>query len=170
LGFRVPMVVASPWSRGGKVCPELFDHTSTLQFLENFLSKKYDKSIKQDNISPWRRAICGDLTSIFDRYEQNKKDKVDFLDLDTHVEQIHNAKFKRKQNDFKPLNDEEIEAINKDPKGSGLMSHQESGVRKACPLPYQLYVDGQLTDEKKHFKLQMRAGNDVFGKKSSGSP
>ena len=40
LGYRVPMVIASPWSKGGWVNSEVFDHTSTLQFLEHFLTKK----------------------------------------------------------------------------------------------------------------------------------
>ena len=38
LGFRVPLVIASPWSKGGWVNSEVFDHTSTLQFLEAFLN------------------------------------------------------------------------------------------------------------------------------------
>src|SRR5256886_13451471 len=28
LGQRVPMLVVSPWSKGGWVCSEVFDHTS----------------------------------------------------------------------------------------------------------------------------------------------
>jgi phospholipase C len=32
LGYRVPMIIASPWTRGGFVNSELFDHTSSLQF------------------------------------------------------------------------------------------------------------------------------------------
>ena len=32
LGVRVPMIMASPWSRGGNVCSQIFDHTSVLQF------------------------------------------------------------------------------------------------------------------------------------------
>lgn len=60
LGFRVPMTIVSPWTRGGWVCSEVFDHTSVLQFLE----ARFD--VKEDNISPWRRAVCGDLTSAFD--------------------------------------------------------------------------------------------------------
>ena len=43
LGFRVPMLIASPWSRGGNVCSEIFDHTSTIQFLEGFVNKKFGK-------------------------------------------------------------------------------------------------------------------------------
>ena len=34
LGYRVPMVIASPWTRGGWVNSEVCDITSTLQFLE----------------------------------------------------------------------------------------------------------------------------------------
>ncbi|CAN5578694.1 phospholipase C, phosphocholine-specific [soil metagenome] len=60
LGIRVPAIVVSPWSRGGFVCSEVFDHTSTLKFLE----KRF--GVREDNISDWRRAVCGDLTSAFD--------------------------------------------------------------------------------------------------------
>ncbi|MBO9617944.1 MAG: phospholipase C, phosphocholine-specific, partial [Niabella sp.] len=51
LGFRVPMLIASPWSRGGKVCSQVFDHTSTLQFLETFVNRKYNKHLHFENIS-----------------------------------------------------------------------------------------------------------------------
>ena len=47
LGFRVPLVIASPWSRGGQVCSQVFDHTSSLQFLETFFQKKLGKSVKE---------------------------------------------------------------------------------------------------------------------------
>ncbi|WP_010218114.1 phosphocholine-specific phospholipase C [Sphingomonas sp. PAMC 26621] len=60
LGPRVPMTVISPWTRGGWVNSQLFDHTSVLRFLE----KRF--GVAETNISPWRRAVCGDLTSIFD--------------------------------------------------------------------------------------------------------
>src|ERR1700743_3120882 len=57
LGYRVPLVIASPWSKGGFVNSEVFDHTSTLQFLEHFLSKKTGKKVKETNISDWRRTV-----------------------------------------------------------------------------------------------------------------
>jgi phospholipase C len=60
LGNRVPMIVVSPWTRGGWVCSETFDHTSVLRFLE----KRF--GVEEPNISTWRRAVCGDLTSCFD--------------------------------------------------------------------------------------------------------
>ncbi|MBI2732355.1 MAG: phospholipase C, phosphocholine-specific [Aquabacterium sp.] len=60
LGFRVPTIVCSPWSRGGWVASETFDHTSILQFLEKWTG------VSEPNISAWRRQVCGDLTSCFD--------------------------------------------------------------------------------------------------------
>ena len=60
LGVRVPLILASPWTRGGRVCSQVFDHTSTLRFLETWTG------VKDPNISAWRRQVCGDLTSAFD--------------------------------------------------------------------------------------------------------
>jgi phospholipase C len=57
LGFRVPMTVISPWSRGGYVNSETFDHTSLLRFLE----ARFD--VKVPNLTTWRRSVVGDLTS-----------------------------------------------------------------------------------------------------------
>ncbi len=60
LGSRVPMLVISPWSRGGWVNSQVFDHTSVAMFLE----KRFGVTVA--SISPWHRAVCGDLTSAFD--------------------------------------------------------------------------------------------------------
>jgi len=60
LGPRVPMFVISPWSRGGYVNSEVFDHTSVIRFLEARFG------VAEPAISPWRRAVCGDLTTAFD--------------------------------------------------------------------------------------------------------
>jgi phospholipase C len=65
LGFRVPMVIVSPWSRGGWVSSETFDHTSVIQFVEKW-SAAIGKPATCPNISTWRRAVTGDLTSAFD--------------------------------------------------------------------------------------------------------
>jgi len=59
LGFRVPMLVISPFSRGGFVSSALFDHTSVLRFLETRFGAEVP------NLSAWRRATVGDLTSAF---------------------------------------------------------------------------------------------------------
>jgi phospholipase C len=64
LGFRVPMIAISPWSRGGWVNSETFDHTSVLQFLEKWTAA-IGKPATCPNISAWRRSVCGDLTSVF---------------------------------------------------------------------------------------------------------
>jgi phospholipase C len=75
LGTRVPCVIVSPWTVGGRVCSELFDHTSTLRFLDAWLAAKglHAKDTEFKNISSWRRAICGDLTSAFDFTRQLDK-------------------------------------------------------------------------------------------------
>jgi phospholipase C len=59
LGFRVPMLIISPFSRGGFVSSDLFDHTSVLRFLETRFGAEVP------NLSAWRRAAVGDLTSAF---------------------------------------------------------------------------------------------------------
>jgi phospholipase C len=59
LGFRVPLLVVSPFSRGGFVCSDTFDHTSLLRFLETRFGAEVP------NLSAWRRGITGDLTSAF---------------------------------------------------------------------------------------------------------
>jgi phospholipase C len=59
LGFRVPMLIASPFARGGLVCSDVFDHTSTLRFLETRFGTEVP------NLSAWRRSVTGDLTSAF---------------------------------------------------------------------------------------------------------
>jgi phospholipase C len=59
LGFRVPTIVVSPYSRGGYVCSDTFDHTSLLRLLETRFG------VEVPNLTPWRRATCGDLTSAF---------------------------------------------------------------------------------------------------------
>ena len=60
LGIRVPMFIVSPWSRGGRVCSQVFDHTSIIRFLEQWTG------VREPNISDWRRQVCGDLTSALD--------------------------------------------------------------------------------------------------------
>jgi phospholipase C len=59
LGFRVPMLVVSPFSRGGFVCKNTFDHTSTLRFLETRFGAEVP------NLSKWRRSVTGDLAAAF---------------------------------------------------------------------------------------------------------
>ncbi|HEY5078417.1 MAG TPA: alkaline phosphatase family protein [Opitutaceae bacterium] len=58
-GFRVPCVLVSPWTAGGWVSSELFDHTSSLRLLEKVTG------VAEPNISDWRRKTFGDFTSTF---------------------------------------------------------------------------------------------------------
>ncbi len=66
-GVRVPMYVVSPWSRGGWVNSQAFDHTSVLRFIEARFG------VKETNISAFRRAVCGDLTSAFNFANPNNE-------------------------------------------------------------------------------------------------
>lgn len=170
LGFRVPMLIASPWSRGGKVCSQVFDHTSTLQFLETFFNKKLGKNIRQENISQWRRTICGDLTAAFSPYNGTKPAHLPFLNRDRFVEDIHNARFKAAPNGYKKLSEQEITKIISDPSAKDQLVAQEKGIRPSSALPYELYADGQWSADKKHFEIRMSAGNKFFGQSSAGAP
>jgi len=66
-GPRVPLFVISPWSRGGWVDSQVFDHTSVLRFLETRFG------VREPHISPFRRAVCGDLTSAFNFATPNEE-------------------------------------------------------------------------------------------------
>jgi phospholipase C len=60
LGIRTPTIIVSPWSRGGAVCSQLFDHTSVIRLMEARFG------VREPNISAWRRSVCGDLTATLD--------------------------------------------------------------------------------------------------------
>lgn len=169
LGYRVPLVIASPWSRGGWVNSQVFDHTSTLQFLEKFLSHKTGKTIREPQISEWRRTVCGDLTSVFRPYRGETIETPQPLNRDAFIETIHKARFLQPPANFRKLKKEEIAAIRANPLGSPLLPRQEKGIRSSCILPYELSVleswkpNGEL-------ELQFQCDNRVFGTKASGAP
>jgi phospholipase C len=60
LGLRVPTVVCSPWTRGGFVCSQTYDHTSLIRMVERRFG------VVEPQISAWRRQTCGDLWECFD--------------------------------------------------------------------------------------------------------
>jgi len=60
LGFRVPCLVVSPFSRGGYRCSEVFDHTSLLRLLEARFG------VEVPNLTKWRRKVTGDMTRSLD--------------------------------------------------------------------------------------------------------
>jgi phospholipase C len=170
LGYRVPLVIASPWSRGGAVNSQVFDHTSILQFLEKFLSHKAGQKVEETNISAWRRTVCGDLTSVFKPYDGEKLTMPPFVVKDDFIESVHRAKFKKDPSGYKPLSKAEIGQINRDPFASPLMPKQEKGIRPSSALPYQLYAKGSLSVDKKSFSIQLEARKEIFGDKAAGSP
>jgi phospholipase C len=170
LGFRVPLLIASPWNRGGNVCSEIFDHTSVIQFLEKFLSHKSGKTIHESNISDWRRTVCGDLTSTFKPYEGQNIPLPRFLEKTEFMESIHNAQYRKLPQGYKSLSPDEIKLINENPAESLFMPKQEKGTRPSCPLPYQLYADGGINTDKKSFEISLEARNGIFGKDAAGSP
>ena len=60
MGHRVPLIAVSPYTAGGRVCSEVFDHTSLLRLLERFTG------VEEPNIGEWRRRLCGDLVALLD--------------------------------------------------------------------------------------------------------
>ena len=76
LGFRVPLLIVSPFSNGGFLCSDPFDHTSLLRFLETRFG------VEVPNLSQWRRENTGDLTSAFNfAAPDDKMDKLPKIKL-----------------------------------------------------------------------------------------
>jgi phospholipase C len=148
LGPRVPMVIASPWSRGGAVCSQVFDHTSVLQLLESLVK------VRETNISAWRRTVCGDLSSAFQPAGRRLADNLAFTKRDAELEKIHKAQ-------FRPLPGGFLREMANDA--------QEKGVRPSLPLPYELHAGGALTPDRRAVEISMEAATRRFGKKSAGS-
>lgn len=169
LGYRVPMVIASPWSRGGNVCSQVFDHTSVLQFLEVFLRNRSGQSITESNISPWRRTVCGDLTSAFKKGPSEQAAHPASLKRDGLVEQIHRSRYKGLPEAFRSLQSDEIEGIRRAPAESLLLARQEEGQRLSCALPYELKAEGRLDRKVGTFEIAFEAANLAFGPQAAGA-
>ncbi|KWE63881.1 phosphocholine-specific phospholipase C [Burkholderia sp. MSMB2157WGS] len=116
LGPRVPLIIISPWTKGGWVCSETFDHTSVLRFLEARFG------VKEPNISAWRRSICGDLTSAFDFSARPDTRTVSFT-VPQHIATAGQAYQVPAQQS---------------------MPAQEPGTRPARALPYELFVHSRV--------------------------
>src|SRR5262249_40235593 len=64
LGFRVPLLVISPFSAGGWVSHGVFDHISTAKLIESvFLNPGALVGVDGLHISDWRYKLVGDLSS-----------------------------------------------------------------------------------------------------------
>ncbi|MGG7440953.1 phosphocholine-specific phospholipase C [Chryseobacterium arthrosphaerae] len=131
LGYRVPMIIASPWTKGGFVNSEVSDHTSVLQFLEKFIMKKFSKDVHIDNISDWRRAICGDLTSAFNS-PNVKAPQMNYLNQKDYAKTINAARNKPVP-DLKWYSENELK--------NNLLEIQERGMKPSHALPYNFHVN-----------------------------
>ncbi|MFI7382212.1 phosphocholine-specific phospholipase C [Streptomyces sp. NPDC049813] len=136
LGQRVPMLVVSPWSTGGYVCSETFDHTSIIRFMENRFG------VRETNISPWRRAICGDLTSAFD-FSLTVTDPARLPDTAG----------------YEPPDRDRHSSYVPKPPAQGALPKQERGSRPSRPLAYAPYVDGAQDLATGKYKLTFSGGD-----------
>jgi phospholipase C len=156
LGMRVPMIVISPWSKGGYVNSQVFDHTSLIRFIE---ARFGGGLLTETNITPWRRAVAGDLTSAFDFANPNRTKKVVLPGTDAY-----------KPKDF--LVHPNVDVV---PPVNQAMPRQEPGVRPARALPYALSAHGLLQASGGSFKIdfqntgsatavfQVRSGSSAHG-------
>ncbi|NEY36237.1 phospholipase C, phosphocholine-specific [Streptomyces sp. PRKS01-65] len=135
LGPRVPMLVVSPWSKGGYVCSETFDHTSIIRFMERRFG------VREPQISPWRRAVCGDLTSAFD-FSRKDSRPAGLPDTDGY-----RPPDRERHPDYRPA-----------PPADPEMPKQERGRRPTRPLRYAPYVDGRADPATGRYTLTFASG------------
>jgi phospholipase C len=134
LGPRVPMIVVSPWSKGGWVCSETFDHTSIIRFIARRFGRAHN--LGEANITPWRKAVCGDLTRAFDFANPN----AGFPTLPSTSAYV--PADQQRHPDYVPL-----------PPLVQAKPRQEPGVRPARALPYELFVRGLPDAGESHLRL-----------------
>ncbi len=139
LGIRVPMIVVSPWSRGGWVNSQLFDHTSLVRFLEERFADHHPDLI-ETNITPWRRAVVGDLTTAFDFKTPNASRRLVLPGTDQY-----------KPEDL-VRHEDEVPV----PPAVGELPRQERGVRPARAIPYTLHARGAVQPADGSFWIEMR--------------
>ncbi|MFG2312640.1 phosphocholine-specific phospholipase C [Streptomyces sp. NPDC048566] len=135
LGQRVPMLVVSPWSKGGYVCSETLDHTSIIRFMEARFG------VREPNISPWRRAITGDLTAAFDFAHQDTA-PVALPGTEGYEPPDHD-----RHPDYVPT-----------PPAHPALPRQERGSRPSRPLKYAPFVDGSADTAAGRFTLAFGSG------------
>ncbi len=124
LGTRVPMIVISPWSKGGYVNSQVFDHTSVIKFIET----RFGGGLFETNISPWRRSITGDLTTAFNFKNPNEDDDFQLPSTST----------------YKPTKYVTYPSFQVETPTNQSVPPQEPGVRPARALPYSLHAHGLL--------------------------
>jgi phospholipase C len=119
-GNRVPMIIASPWTRGGYVDSNTYNHTSMLQFLETWTG------VRAHNITDWRRSVAGDLTAAFGfaRPDFSIPDLPDTVPLITQSDE-----------------EEKFPPVTTPPEGEQTFPVQEPGSRPHRPSIHQPFSD-----------------------------
>jgi phospholipase C len=125
LGMRVPMIVASPWSIGGWVNSQVFDHTSLIRFIEARFADGHPDLV-ETNITPWRRAVVGDLTTAFDFARPDRWRRILLPSTNAY----------KPQDLVRHPDDVPV------PPADQTLPGQEPGVRPARALPYTLHAHG----------------------------
>jgi phospholipase C len=143
-GVRVPLYVISPWSRGGWVNSQVFDHTSILRFLE----KRF--GVKEPNISRYRRAVCGDLTTAFN-FERPNNEVLPTLQGRKTIGQA----------DALRAAQEQLPKIV--PPANPVLPVQAPGVRPSRALPYELHVSSRCNVTQGKVKLIFANSGDAAG-------
>jgi len=133
LGVRVPMIVISPWSKGGWVNSQVFDHTSLIRFIERRFG------VAEPNITEWRRTVTGDLTTAFDFAAPN----------DAAVALPSTAS-------YEPPNSDRYPDYVPTPPANQTLPQQEPGTRPARPIPYELHVNGEVKSSLGGIELSFR--------------
>ncbi len=153
LGVRVPMVVISPWSKGGWVNSQVFDHTSLIRFIERRFGLDY-RGLQEQNITKWRRAVAGDLTSAFNFKTPNDAK----VPLPSTVAYIP------------PDNQRHPDYVPTVPTEQALPT-QEPGTRPARALPYEFHVNGEASFSNNTVKINFNNTGDaaVFFQVRSGN-
>ena len=123
LGARVPMFVISPWTKGGWVSSEVFDHTSLIRFVQARFGTE-SAPLTDPNITPWRNAVCGDLTSAFNFATPN----------DATIQLPSTAAY------IPPNNERQTVSYVPLPPAIQTMPVQEPGTRPARAVPYGVNV------------------------------
>ncbi|EZQ01061.1 phosphocholine-specific phospholipase C [Acinetobacter sp. Ver3] len=140
-GVRVPMYIISPWSRGGWVNSQVFDHTSIIQFLEQRFG------VQEPNISPYRRAVCGDLTSAFD-FKTPNFNVLPTLNGQRTKQEADNTRRSQEQLSKVPVPSNQQFPV------------QETGIRHSRALPYLLHTSARVQVATRNIQLIFANGGE----------
>ena len=138
MGARVPMIVISPWSKGGWVNSQVFDHTSLIRFIEQRFAAR-SPGLRETNITPWRRAVAGDLTTAFNFATPN----------DAAVSLPSTVSYRPPDHDKHP------DYLPSPPLTQSL-PEQEPGMRPARALPYELHAWAEMDFSQAVLNIQFR--------------